>query len=624
MPLDKGAHELNQIDQIYKKTIEDLRSLITNQYRNNADGYNQVANNDSEAIDQILSGSIKPIDCKNLQELVKNNVECYLEIGSYVGLSFRVFNEIFRPKLSFSVDPNIPHRVFHNPRSIFHRLNSEFSNRTVAIDAFWLKGEKSINALYFNNHIKFDLIFIDGDHSYDSVKSDFFECCKILSDNGTILLHDIYSWGGVGQFAEELKKDHRFSVVFAERKNSFDGFCAVTMNGAFDTSHEPKSILQEEIKEDPFVLPVGSRRTKVTNEYNGSKLNWDINLCVLACAKSEKYSRRLREFIDSYGYKLENKDIRAKVTFLVEDEPKPDFLDDSFGWYNCPGMPLSCRLLKYLKDEPADARWLMQVDDDSSTDIDKTIELLGQYYDHRDALLLMGGRNTDLERSQQNILRLMKVDNFFFGSKDINKFDTTPYFIHAWEPSIFSASAIGRIKAWDRLEEFYGLCLKYRPIFGDQVPYVAARMSMVPIVECLFMSPFSKSEEYSAVVPDGRFSHIHYVTEKWSGYERLRRRMLEGKGRPQDKNPEELPMWDFWADEAGSRRHIAVLTLKEDRTVGLYDHENEHYWDMVDDKLIFLNRDNRPTSVLHRISDSEYSGKFLLNGAITHTLKRAD
>jgi hypothetical protein len=350
----------------------------------------------------------------------------------------------------------------------------------------------------------------------------------------------------------------------------------------------------------------------------------DIKLCVLACAKNEKYSKRLREFVDIYGYKLENKDIRAKIVFLVEDEPKPDFLDDSFGWYNCPGMPLSCRLLKYIKDEPVDSKWLMQVDDDSSTDLDKTMELLGQYYDSSDCMLLMGGRNTDLEYGQQNILRSMKVENFFFGSSDINKFDATPYFIHAWEPSIFSASAVERIKSWPRLDEFYSMCVQRRPIFGDQVPYVAARFSKVPIVECLFMSPFSKAEEYSAVVPDGRFSHIHYITDKWSGYELFKRRMLRSKGMPAEKRPDEPQMWDFWADERGARRHVAVMTLNEDRTVGLYHHENERYWDMADDRIMFMNKDNRPTSVLSKVSEGEYSGKFLLNENVTHILIKVD
>lgn len=343
-------------------------------------------------------------------------------------------------------------------------------------------------------------------------------------------------------------------------------------------------------------------------------------LCVLACAKNEKYRNRLKEFVDSYGYKLQNPSTKAKIIFLVEDEPKPDFLDESYGWYNCPGLPLSCRLLKYIKDEPIDCRWLMQVDDDSSTDLDKTMELLQQFYDSGDCLLLMGGRNTDLERSQQSILRTMGVSNFFFGSNDINKFDTTPYFIHAWEPSIFSAPALDRIKSWPKLDEFYALCLKYRPIFGDQVPYVAARISRVPIVECLFMSPFAKAEEFSATNPEGRFSHIHYVTEKWSGYQLFKKRMLESKGKVAPKIDDNRKMWEFWAEEDGTRRHIGIIAFNDDKTVGLYSHENETYWDMVDDRIILANSSNKPTTILQKISDGEYSGEFLLNRRIKHAL----
>ena len=51
----------------------------------------------------------------------------------------------------------------------------------------------------------------------------------------------------------------------------------------------------------------------------------------------------------------------------------------------------------------------MQVDDDSSTDIDKTFEILNQYYDFNDPMMLMGGRNTDLESGQQRIIKSMKI-----------------------------------------------------------------------------------------------------------------------------------------------------------------------------------------------------------------------
>jgi len=37
----------------------------------------------------------------------------------------------------------------------------------------------------------FDLIFIDGDHRYASVKKDFQNYRSLLSDRGVILFHDV-------------------------------------------------------------------------------------------------------------------------------------------------------------------------------------------------------------------------------------------------------------------------------------------------------------------------------------------------------------------------------------------------------------------------------------------------
>ena len=45
--------------------------------------------------------------------------------------------------------------------------------------------------------------------------------------------------------------------------------------------------------------------------------------------------------------------------------------------------------------------------------------MLNESYNSDDAIMLMGGRNTDLESAQQRILRSMKIDNFFFESSDI-------------------------------------------------------------------------------------------------------------------------------------------------------------------------------------------------------------
>ena len=42
-----------------------------------------------------------------------------------------------------------------------------------------------------NNHLKFDIIFIDGLHTYDQVKRDFINSYNSLSDEGIIYIHDL-------------------------------------------------------------------------------------------------------------------------------------------------------------------------------------------------------------------------------------------------------------------------------------------------------------------------------------------------------------------------------------------------------------------------------------------------
>lgn len=52
-----------------------------------------------------------------------------------------------------------------------------------------------------------DILHIDGDHSYESVKNDFFNWCKFLKDDGIILMHDtcVYQDGfGVYKFFDEI------------------------------------------------------------------------------------------------------------------------------------------------------------------------------------------------------------------------------------------------------------------------------------------------------------------------------------------------------------------------------------------------------------------------------------
>jgi len=70
----------------------------------------------------------------------------------------------------------------------------------------------SVDAYYdffVRQDIKIDVLFIDGDHSYDGVKTDFDLYSKILSDSGLIIIHDTDSdYEETLIVSEDTKKDH--------------------------------------------------------------------------------------------------------------------------------------------------------------------------------------------------------------------------------------------------------------------------------------------------------------------------------------------------------------------------------------------------------------------------------
>ena len=55
--------------------------------------------------------------------------------------------------------------------------------------------------------IKFDMIFIDGDHTYEGVKSDIIGTRSLLQDGALLCGHDYTNWAGVKQAVDELIRD---------------------------------------------------------------------------------------------------------------------------------------------------------------------------------------------------------------------------------------------------------------------------------------------------------------------------------------------------------------------------------------------------------------------------------
>lgn len=86
--------------------------------------------------------------------------------------------------------------------NVYH-LVKNYCNTCYLVDIHFLDLDYSENTLKFemksdvffdvvNKEVKFDLVFIDGDHSKEQVIKDFINVSNMVVDDGFVLLHDTY------------------------------------------------------------------------------------------------------------------------------------------------------------------------------------------------------------------------------------------------------------------------------------------------------------------------------------------------------------------------------------------------------------------------------------------------
>lgn len=252
---------------------------------------------------------------------------------------------------------------------------------------------------------------------------------------------------------------------------------------------------------------------------------YDLIFCVLATTKNNRISQFAK-----IGYKKSNK-YKIKIIYLVNNEDKPEFLEGE--WFNCPGHSHSTRLTHYFSKTDDKSRWFMQVDDDSCTDLDKTIELLDYFYDCQDPIMLTGScsyfpivpRYIDrtpkmetlflhtIDPKLQQVLKKMQIDHLFIETNDLNNFQVVPRLCHGWEHNVFSFGGVEKIKKYNRLQEYIDQCLECKPEFSDEVPFLLSKIAKIPIAQCYFLTPLPELEEYTGINKNGRFTHIHHMAE---------------------------------------------------------------------------------------------------------------
>jgi hypothetical protein len=153
-------------------------------------------------------------------DLVKNiKPEVIVELGTHKGDSYFSFcNAVLANNLSckcYAVDTWIgdKHSGLYN-NTIFENV-SEYNKRFNFSTLLRIPFDKAIN--YFNNN-DIDILHIDGLHTYEAVKHDFYSwISKVNEETGVILLHDTEVKKddfGVYKLWEELKKEYEYTYEF--------------------------------------------------------------------------------------------------------------------------------------------------------------------------------------------------------------------------------------------------------------------------------------------------------------------------------------------------------------------------------------------------------------------------
>lgn len=123
-----------------------------------------------------------------------------LEIGTYKGRTTRVLCDNTKGKVT-TVDIDGHYEFYNSMIDHVGKMKVHIIRDT------------SCNAFIFfkTNKLFFDMIFIDGDHSYETVVQDINNASQVLKDGGLLCGHDFNETCGVKQAVIDLIPDYKIA-----------------------------------------------------------------------------------------------------------------------------------------------------------------------------------------------------------------------------------------------------------------------------------------------------------------------------------------------------------------------------------------------------------------------------
>ncbi len=144
----------------------------------------------------FLEGTSLDIDIALLKSLARQFESCqYLELGSWRGESLANVAEVAAQCISISLSDS-------------DMQKQGFADETIKMNRFFSKSLSHVKHIEHNTRTfdfqslnqKFDLIFVDADHSYESVKADTQSVFPLLKDENSIIV-----WHDYGHSTERVR-----------------------------------------------------------------------------------------------------------------------------------------------------------------------------------------------------------------------------------------------------------------------------------------------------------------------------------------------------------------------------------------------------------------------------------
>jgi len=167
-------------------------------------------------------------DLRRLEdEKVTKGIRTYLEIGSAAGGSAFIFNYFFDLQRLTLIDDN------RHPKHNLRKDTLRWADyREFIGDSHSDEAAKFVE----NQGIGYDILFIDGDHSYEGVKQDIKLYHKFVNYQGFVIFHDTVACKGIRDYMVDIREDIDLDLHFINSyvSKTHPKPCGITMFQSFN------------------------------------------------------------------------------------------------------------------------------------------------------------------------------------------------------------------------------------------------------------------------------------------------------------------------------------------------------------------------------------------------------